>query len=112
MWRLVRMMNWLAIVVVFTAFTTFYNSARGATYDVDIDATNGAEIGDVSGTVTTDGRFGALSSADITSWDLEFSIGSFEASLQSNAGLPYRPLLTLSGSGLTGTPTDLYFDFS
>ena len=64
-------------------------------------------IGSVVGTVTTDGTFGTLATANVTAWSLTLSdgIGSF-AITEANSGF------LAVGSGLTADVDSMDFDFS
>jgi PEP-CTERM motif len=62
----------------------------------------------VTGTITTDGATGTLLAADITSWNINQSADTvhFQANLN-----PANSVVTLTGSALTATATQLFFNF-
>ena len=64
--------------------------------------------GTVTGTITTDGNTGVLTSADITGWNLTLFDGTNTFVL---SGPPLDQVIVV-GSDLTATSTQLLFDFS
>jgi hypothetical protein len=64
---------------------------------------------DISGTITTDGDTGILSASDITSWHIvdTSSNAHFQFTLKQ-----LNSTVSLAGSALTATTTQLLFDFS
>lgn len=64
-----------------------------------------AATASITGTITTDGNTGALTSADITGFDLSYDYGYVSAQLGSGNG----PIVGVTGSALYATATDLFF---
>ena len=67
--------------------------------------------GSVAGTITTDGKLGALATANITDWDLILSAGVDVAGIQGPWTGGANSEVLIVGSGLTATPDTLSFDF-
>ena len=63
--------------------------------------------GSVVGTIQTDGAIGVLGSADITAWNLDLN-GPGATFNITNA----NSVMFMTGSDVTATATDLFFDFS
>ena len=83
------------------------SAASPIVYSMD----NPVGAGNISGTIETDGTIGTLSAVNIVDWNLVLNDGSTTFTLQgplsgNNSGL------FLSGSDLTGTLTQLTFNFS
>jgi hypothetical protein len=82
--------------------------ASSITYDID---QTGIGPDSVTGTIETNGTIGVLTASDILDWDLQLFNGTNTFDL-------YGPLsgdnsnLFLSGNALTGSATQLQFDFS
>ncbi|MFI4936080.1 MAG: hypothetical protein ACHP7N_15815 [Caulobacterales bacterium] len=72
-----------------------------------VDETIGG--GSVVGTITTDGNTGALSKADVVSWNLNLNGAGASTTLTSAGG---QSVIVLEGNDLTATPTQLLFNFS
>lgn len=64
-------------------------------------------IGSVAGTVTTDGTFGVLSTANVTAWSLTLNDGSASFAM-TQANSEFRAF----GAGLTADVDSMDFDFS
>src|SRR5580658_5555587 len=62
----------------------------------------------LAGTITTDGNTGALSSADILSWDL-YTTPNVHAITELTTG---NSVVSVTGSVLIASPSQLSFDFS
>jgi hypothetical protein len=87
---------------------TIYN----LTYIIPPAPTN-IHSGYVQGTITTDGKVGALAISDILAWNLHVSVGVHDQDF-SDADSNFRlfegvPFYT---SGITATASDLFFDFA
>jgi PEP-CTERM motif len=80
-------------------------SQAGATV-YDLVGTSGISV---SGTITTDGDTGVLSASDITDWHINqtFDTIHFESFID-----PTNSTVTLTGTTLTATSSQLLFDFS
>jgi hypothetical protein len=74
-----------------------------------VDRTIGT--GTVVGTITTDGTLGVLGTADVTTWDLTLSAGAASFTLLGPLS-GNNSALTVVGSDLSATATQLVFDFS
>jgi hypothetical protein len=68
-------------------------------------------IGSVTGTITTDGTFGVLSSGNITDWNLVINNGSATFDLLGPLS-GNNSAIYLVGSDLTATSANLLFNFS
>jgi PEP-CTERM motif len=79
-------------------------SQVGATV-YDLVGTSGISV---SGTITTDGDTGVLTASDITDWHINqtFDTVHFQSFID-----PANSIVTLTGTALTATPTQLLFDF-
>jgi hypothetical protein len=78
---------------------------RAGPITYNIDQTIGA--GSVTGTIQTDGATGVLAPTDITGWNLELNgVGASFNLTNSNSGV------FLSGSDVTATATNLFFNYS
>jgi hypothetical protein len=70
-----------------------------------------AGTGTITGTITTDGKLGILSAADVVNWNLELTTQT--PSGATTYDLAYTsPGVEVSGQSLTATATALMFDFS
>ncbi len=76
--------------------------------DYTVNSTIGA--GGVTGTITTDGTFGALTDANVLDWNLVLDNGSAQFTLLGPLSGNNSDLLVYGS--FTGTPTDLLLDFS
>jgi hypothetical protein len=82
-------------VLAFLALPVFATRVSPITYDVNFsDGTNS-----VTGTITTDGNFGALSSSDITAWDLVIHAGP-DAGISKGANPPMLGIPLLANSSV------------
>jgi hypothetical protein len=80
-------------------------AVRAAPITYTVNQTIGQDS--VTGTITSDGRIGALGASDITAWDLTLKGGSDTYSLTNgNSGLQ------LVGSELVATASDLTYNYS
>jgi hypothetical protein len=78
-------------------------SATPITYEVDRTVQSTLHV---TGTITTDGSLGALSTANLTAWSLTVSAGSSSTPLtQDNSSA------TITGDWLVATSTALFFEF-
>lgn len=64
-------------------------------------------VGSVVGTITTDGAIGGLSATDITNWNLVLN-GDHQATFTLT---DVNSKVLISGSDVSATATDLFFDF-
>ncbi len=81
-------------------------AAANITYDVD----RAIGAGSISGTITTDGTIGVLSTINIVDWELTLNDGTIQSNLLgplSGANSNY----IVTGKSLTATATDLLFNF-
>jgi PEP-CTERM motif len=93
----------MSLAASLTLFGTGVSNAGPITYSVN--QTIGA--GSVTGTIQTDGATGVLGPGDITGWNLELKgVGASLNLTNSNSGV------FGTGTDLTATVSDLYFNFS
>jgi hypothetical protein len=92
--KLIGLASALAIALV---------SPASADIIYSVDYTVGASV--LTGTITTDGNTGAITAADIKSFDLSTNVLGTPAEFTS-------PNSTATGSGLTATATQLSFNFT
>ena len=98
----------LRLLIVFAAFATLSASAASANTIYTIHDSDLPLL--VDGSISTDGKIGALASADIIGWDLSISgVGATPVTLTET-----NSILTLDGSSgdLTATPSALLWDFN
>lgn len=85
-------------------------------YNVDTTITSSVPTGNASqedavvGTITTNGTIGALTQADILSWNLNL-IDQLNSANDSNS-TPADSYIYFAGNGLTATATGLFFNFN
>jgi hypothetical protein len=93
-----------AALTMILGFMSLPVQAMSITYDVNrvVDA------GTVVGTITTDGTHGALSTANITAWDLALDDGSDTFNLNSAAA---NNVLVMIGSPLSADADGLYINW-
>jgi hypothetical protein len=76
----------------------------------------GFDKGSVTGTIETDGTTGVLAASNIINWNLQATCVGFVSCSADNFGLTGgatgNSAISMTGSGLTATATDLIFDFS
>jgi hypothetical protein len=95
------------IVFAFFVFSLFCSHSFA---NITYTAVRGVGTGSVNLSITTDGSFGALSSANMVDWTIGLTDGTDSFTLLgplsgSNSGV------SIAGSALTATATDLLFDF-
>jgi hypothetical protein len=82
-------MRHIIVIALLSLAVPVTGSAAAITYDVDLQLPTGvpnpSDKGGVTGTITTDGTFGPLSTGDILSWDLDLTVGSYSESLISGS---------------------------
>jgi hypothetical protein len=77
--------------------------------DIIYDVNLAVAIGSATGSITTDGVIGVLSTADITGWNLTLNDGTRTHLLQ---GPSLNSSVAVRGSHLTASATGLFFNFS
>jgi hypothetical protein len=82
------------------------SQAVAATITYNVDIVSGSDS--ATGTITTDGTIGVLSTSNITDWNLLLTIGSSTAD-----GLSSSPSSSfiVDGNAFTASPTGLFFNF-
>lgn len=94
-------------ILILTAALSLPGLAGAAIYDVN--RVIGA--GGVTGFIETDGTFGAIGDTNIVDWSLTLSEGGDVITLLGPNSGANSGVMT-SGSGVTATPTQLWFDFT
>ena len=80
---------------------TFAYTGNNIIYNVNLTFGSGSAVG----TITTDGTIGVLTPSNIVNWNLTLNDGT-------KTGVLTPSNTTISGSGLSATPTNLLFDYS
>ncbi len=86
-------------------------AALGIAGNINFTISNAVGGGSVSGTITTDGTIGVLSSTDIVDWNLLISDGTNNFDLKGPLS-GNNSALDLSGTDLSETATQLLYNFS
>ena len=100
--KLASLLSTLAI----SAFLATSASAAPIVYDVN----RTVGVGSVSGTITTDGTFGVLSTGNITGWSLTINAGDADGSFLLQGGI--NSSLEVAGTAMTADADSIDFNFS
>ena len=99
--KLTSLLSTLAISTFLAA------SASAAPIVYDVNRTVG--VGSVSGTITTDGTFGVLSTANITGWSLSIDAGDANGAFLLQGGI--NSSLLVGGGALSADADSIDFNF-
>lgn len=79
----------------------------GIVYELDRDI----GIGNVSGTITTDGTIGVLASGNVTDWELALFDGTDTFTLYGTDNVSQNSSLLIQSTGFTATIDSLFYNF-
>jgi hypothetical protein len=101
------LMRTSALVGVLLSLAALGGAKSGVASPITYNVNRTIGQGSVTGTIQTDGATGVLSAANIIGWNLELNgVGASLNLTNSNSGV------FVSGSDLTATTTDLFFNYS
>ena len=99
------MKHWISALGAAASLALAASAATAAPVTYNVNRTIGA--GSLVGTITTDGTFGQLSTADFTGWNLNLSDGTNTFSLVSGSSAVF-----VLGADVTADVNHIYFNFS